>query len=341
MAMRVRTGRLAAAVLVAVIALLPGCSRYDQDTPDSALASARKMVAEKHAERLPDLIYADSKDMRKLLTQLGQTLGALQDLALAVQKAYPEEIAKLAADAEAAAKNGEAASFIQKMMSQASSGMQRSGLRRRGGGAAPQIPAGDPDEMRHTFDNALKEVFADPYGWLAKSEGRITTQSIGDDLAAIMWDGKPVFGVGMMMQRDKGKWYIVLPTNFPGVSQIMPKSPEGWEIIGGLFQVFDNAFTDLATDVKKGKCKRLDELASRAGEKMFLPAAMVVFAYSQLIDADRKAQRAAGGDKGGTQIGVQLGSTGKGAPKSGVSIKIGAQPDPKPEAKPGTPEAPK
>ncbi len=313
-------------VLLATTLIAPGCRRYEQDTPDSVLASARKMIAEKHAERLTDLIYADSKDMRTLLNQMGQTLGALQDLALEVQKAYPKEIAKLTADAEAAAKNGEATSYIQKMMTQAAPNLQ-GGRRRRGGGGGPQLPAGDPDEMRKTFDNALKEVFADPYGWLAKSEKRISTQSLGDEQAAIMWDGKPVFGVGMMMRKEAGKWYIVLPTNFPGVSSIMPKSKDGWEILGGLFEVFDNAFADLATDVKKGKCKRLDELASRAGEKMFLPAAMVVFAYSQLMDSDRKAQKAAGGDRAGPGFNVQFGGRPPGgAPKSGVTIDIGSKP---------------
>ncbi len=340
--MAARFAAILCVLLAAAGLLLPGCHRYEQDTPDSVLASARKMIAEKHAERLTDLIYADSKDMRKLLDQMGQTLGSLQDLALAVQKAYPKEIAKLAADAEAAAKDGQASSYIQKMMSQASSSLPTgTGRRRRGGPSLPQMPQGDPDEMRKTFDNALKEVFADPYGWLAKSEGRITTQSMGDDRAAIMWDGKPVFGVGMTMRLDKGKWYLELPTYAPGVNQIMPKSAEGWEILGGLFEVFDNAFADLAADVKKGKCKHLDDLASRAGEKMFLPAAMVVFAYSQLMDVDRKAQRAAGGDKGGVQMNMQIGGKG-GQGKSGVSVQIGTKsPATAPESMPQTPAPPK
>ena len=281
-------------VLALLVALVPvgGCSdEYSQNTPDDVLVTARTMIKNGDARRLTNLIYADSKDMRKLLNQFGQTLDALQDLALSVQKAYPEEIAKLKAEAEAAAQNGQASSFISKLMSQSQIGQPR--RRNRGQGQPPAQPPGDPDEMRAVFDNALKEVFADPYGWLAKSEGRLTTQSIADDRAAILWDGKPVFGVGLMMRLDQGKWYLELPTYAPGVSQIMPKSAEGWEILGGLLQVFDNTFTDLATDVKKGKCKRLDELAGKAGEKMFLPAAMVVFAYSQLVEADRKAAKEA------------------------------------------------
>jgi hypothetical protein len=285
-------------IILAVAAALAGCSRrYSQDTPQDVLASARKMIEDKRAQHLPDLVYADSKDMRTLLNQFGQTLGSLQDLALTVQKAYPKEIAKFKADAEEAAKSGKASSYIQQVIGQAASSMQ--GGRRRRGGPLIDVPGGenaDPDAMRKTFDNALKEVFADPYGWLAASQERLTVQTVSDDVAAIMWDGKPVFGVGLLMRRAEGKWYVDLPFNTPPLNRLMPKTKEGWEVLGGLFQVFDNAFTDLATDVRQGKCRELDDLASNAGEKMFVPAVMVVFAYGQLMDADRKAARAASGE---------------------------------------------
>lgn len=277
--------------LLGLLAFLGGCRRGDfpQDTPDAVLATARKMVQEKRADLLPNLIYADSKDMRKLLDQFGQTLGSLQDLAFAVNKAYPDEIAKLQEEAEAAAKNGQATSFIQKMVGQASQG--GGGRRRRGQPPAVPAPGGD-DDPRKAFNNAAKELFADPYGWLTKTEGRLTTQTIADDTAAILWDGKPVFGVGLMMKQEKGKWYVVLPTNAPGLGQVMPKSPETWEIMGGLLEVFDNALTDLTKDVKKGRCKRLEDVASKAGEKAFVPAVMVFFAYSQAMEAEKKEAKA-------------------------------------------------
>lgn len=328
-------GWLAGLALTVAAALVgSGCSKeYPQDSPDAVVATAKKMIENGDARRLTELVYADSKDMRRLLGQIGRTMGSLQDLATAVQKAYPKEIEKLKVDAEEAAKKGEASSFIQKMIGQATSQAGGPGSRRRGGqprggtnaAARPAAPGGDPEEMRATFDNALKELFADPYGWIAKSEGRLTVQTIADDRAAIMWDKKPVFGVGLMMRLDKGRWYVELPTYAPGFNQVMPKTPEGWEILGGLFVVFEKAFDDLATDVKKGKCRALDELAGNAGEKMFLPAVMVVFAYGQFMDAEKKAAK----ESGKASVGE--------AQRPGVKIEIGTKAGEK--AGPATPGA--
>lgn len=255
---------------------LAACSKYDQDSPEQVLVSARKMVQEGHADHLTDLLYADSKEMRGLLDQVGGLLGDLQSLAMAVQKAYPKEVQKLESEAAEAAKSGNASGFLQKAMGQM-------GQARRRRGATPD----NPEEMQHTFDNAFKELFADPYGWLQKSEGRLSVQHVSDDTAAVMWDGKPAFGVGLLMKEEKGRWYVMLPTGAPGVGSILPKTKEGWEILGEMVQVFDNMVTDLTDDVKKGRCKHLDEVASKAGEKAFLPAVMVFFAYGKYMDAER------------------------------------------------------
>jgi len=274
--------RLIRPIFAALCVLLVGaCSDYQQDTPDAVLASARKMVEKGDARKLTELIYAENKEMRALLSDLGGLLGSLQTLGGEVRKAYPKEIEKLQADAAAAAKDGNATSFLQKMMSQAGGG------RRRGQGQPPM----DPDAAQATFNNAMKELFADPYGWLQKSEGRISTQTVTDDTAAILWDGKPVFGVGLMMKQEKGRWYVMVPTSVPGVGSILPKTADGWEILGDVVQVFDNTVTDLTDDVRKGRCKRLEDLAAKAGDKAFLPAVMVFFAYGKYMEAERPADQ--------------------------------------------------
>jgi hypothetical protein len=256
---------------------------YPQGTPEEVLASARKMIENGDAHRLPDLVYADTPQMRGLLNELGQVLGSLQDLATQVAAAYPDEIAALTAQAEAAAKSGQATSFIQRLAGEASANMGRRGRDRRNA---------DPAAMRKLFDNAAKEVFADPYGWLARSEGRITVQTLTSDTAAILWDKKPVFGVGLMMRESEGSWYISLPTNMPVVSRAMPKSEESWMIMGNLMDVFDNTIKDLTKDVRSGKIAKLDDLARKAGEKAFIPAAITVFAFSKAMEAERKEQKA-------------------------------------------------
>lgn len=303
---------LARVMAAGAIAMAAGaCTHYSQDTPEAVLASARQMVKEGHADHLTDLIYADSKQMRTLLDQLGGLLGDLQDLALAVQKAYPKDVQKLESDAAEAAKNGNASGFLQKMVGQM--GQARS---------KRMPPADNGDEMRQTFDNAAKELFADPYGWLERSEEKLTVRTVSDDTAAIMWDGKPAFGVGLLMKQEKGRWYVLLPTSMPGVSQAMPKTEDGWEILGDMVQVFDSTLTELTDDVKKGRCPRLDDLANKAGEKAFLPAVMVFFAYEKYMEAERPPGQARPGRRGRGGGAGASGATGS----SGVS---GAAPAPK------------
>src|SRR5438876_8247246 len=109
------------------------------------------MVKEGHAERLTDLIYAETPEMRKLLGKVGQTLGTLQDLGLEVQKRFPDEVAAMRQQAEEAAKKGEASSFLQKMSGQALAG----GRRQRRGAPDPT----EANEMRSGFDMLMKQIF--------------------------------------------------------------------------------------------------------------------------------------------------------------------------------------
>lgn len=279
-------------VLVAIVGALAlgGCRRgYDQSSPQAVLKTAKEMVEKGDASRLTELIYADNQKMRQLLDEVGVVMGSLQELGRAVQKAYPEEIAKLRAEAEESAKKGEASSFIARMAGQATQQMGGIG-RRNGKGGTPM----DPDAARKTFDNAMKELFADPYGWIASNETRLTAVTVADDRAVLLWDGKPALGIGLTMQKgDDDKWYVVLPTNAPGIASVMPKTEESWEIMGSLMDVFDNMLLDLTKDVKKGKAKKLDNLATMAGEKAFVPAVMVFFAYTKAMEAEKKAAKAA------------------------------------------------
>jgi hypothetical protein len=262
---------------------------YPQDTPEAVLASAKKMVQKGDADRLPDLIYAATPQMRDLLNEVGTVLGSLQELAREVQRRYPEEIAALKAEAEASAKNGQASSFVQKMIGQAGA----MGGNRRGRRGQPPAAGAEMDDPRKLFDNAMKEVFADPYGWLAQSEGRLTVQTMTDDDAALMWDGKPVFGIGLLLHREGSKWYLMLPTNAPGLSKVLPKSKETWAIMGNLMAVFDNMIRDLTRDVRAGKAARLEDLGHLAGEKAFVPAVIVFFSYGRALEAEKKEAKAA------------------------------------------------
>lgn len=278
-------------VLAACGALsISGCGESSHDTPEATIALVRKTVEEGHAERLPRYIYADSAGMRTLLTHFGRFLGDLQKLGSAVQEKFPRDIAAMRARAEEAAKSGKSSSLLGQIMAQT-----------RPGAKKPAVAPGGPDAnnaMRDAFDDALKQLFADPYAWIAQSEKRLTTEFLTDDTVSVLWDGQPVLApIGMVMKKDvDGQWYFVLPMNLPGLSKFMPKNEKEFQIWGGLITVFDKMVVDLTKDVKSGKVRTIDDLSRKAGEMAFMPAMITVFAYSKLEEAQKK--EAKGGDGG-------------------------------------------
>lgn len=275
-----------AAVAAAAAIILPGCDDgYSQSSPDAVVRSARLMVERGDAERLPDLLYADSKDMRALYRRLGMLLGNMEGLARAIQEKFPAEVEALLRRAEEAAASGQGASLLAQMVG---GGRQRA----RRGGDEPGPAAGE--NARNAFDDALKQVFADPYGWLRRGQERLSTTLMTDDTAAILWDGKPLLApIGMTMRLERGKWYAVPPLNVPGASRFLPQSREEYAIWASLIKVVDNVVLDLTADVESGRARSLDELSERAGEKIFIPAMLVFVAYGKAMDAREDAARAA------------------------------------------------
>ena len=170
--------------------LLTACGGVDRDTPEATIASARKVVQEGRADKLGQFIYADSKDMRKLMNRFGVFLGNIQKLGDAVQEKFPKEVGALKAKAAEAAKNGKAASLLTQMTSQ---------MRPQRGKPKPTMA--QQEATRDAFNDAIKDLFADPYAWIRESETRLTTTFLTDDSVALLWDGEPVMPpLGMIMK---------------------------------------------------------------------------------------------------------------------------------------------
>jgi hypothetical protein len=277
------THRLLHALLALVLTtLLAACDRGpDRTTPEGTIAAARWAVERAEARRIGDYIYAESDDMRRLMKRLGVFLGNVQQLGNAIQTKFPAQVAALKSQAEQAAKDGKSTSLLSQLSAQ---------MRPGKGKSRPAMPAQD-EGARSAFDDALKSLFADPYAWIRESEKRLSTTFLTDDSVALLWDEKPIMApIGMVMKKDArdGRWYFVLPTNLPGVSNFMPKTKEQFEIFGGLIKVFDQVVVDLRKDVESGKLASLDDVSRAAGEKTFLPAALTVFAYSRLTETQKK-----------------------------------------------------
>ena len=243
------------------------------------------MVEGGHAERLGELIYADSPEWRELYLRLGELLGEVQDLAESVQENMPEEVAQVKADALAAAQEGRASNFIQQALT---------GRRARSSSTASPGRPGGPDPRR-LLNDTLKQIASDPYGWLEESESRLGFEWIDDFTVALTWDNRaiaPPIGI-TMKQADDGNWYLVLPTSLPQVRPVVPDTPEEFGIWASIIQVMDHAVVDMRTTVETGAVRNLDDLSRKAGENLLLPMGLVFVAYGKLVEEDMRVQREA------------------------------------------------
>ena len=72
-----RTAPIAILCAVAML-VVAGCSResgYSQEKPDDVVKTAFRMVENGEADKLPRLIYADSREFRSVLNRLGKLMG--------------------------------------------------------------------------------------------------------------------------------------------------------------------------------------------------------------------------------------------------------------------------
>jgi len=286
--------RIGCAVVMAVgCAALSGCGEtYGQDSPEQTIATAKMLVEKGEARKLGNLIYAENEDMRKLLNGLGVFMGHVQQLSTSIEEKFPKEMAELKARTEEAAKQGKATSLLTQMTQGMQRGPMAGGNRR---GRARQTAA-QRSEAEQAFNDAIKRLFADPYGWLKESEARLTSVYLTDDTSALLWDGKPILPpLGLVMKRDEeGRWFFLLPTNVPGAGNFLPKTKEEYYIWGKIIHTFDNVVVDLRRDIESGSLTTLEGVAQRAGEKAFIPAAMVFVSLGTYKDAKaREAKEAA------------------------------------------------
>ncbi len=301
-------------LVVLGLVALPGCDRADGpltlDSPEATVRTAEALVQAGRADRLVDLIHADDEQMRSLLNQFGRFLGELQKLAQAVEVAFPEEVAQLRAEAEAAAKEGRAASLIDRLTgAPAGAGGSRGfgadlirnpDLRLDTGAEARRSavnPFGGGERgrsRREAFSRIAQQFFVDPYAWLADGRGRLETVYVSDTMVALTWDGKtilPPFGL-VLIEGPDGFWRLLLPTQYPGVRRAMPQNEDEYAVYGSIVRTLENVIVDLRRDVEGGQVRNLTDLSDSAVEKVAIPAALVFFALSEVID------ERGGGDRG-------------------------------------------
>jgi len=273
-----RTPAVLSALFV-LLAVVSGCSKeptLSQKTPDDVVRTAKRLVKDGRADQLHKLIYADDEYSRAFMRRVGKLLGHMQELAFEVERAFPKDVKRIkdqaAAKAVAAGKSGGGGAAA--ILGQLSSGSRQ----------------GSRQEREKAFETLVADLFADPYGWLAENENRLTTELITDEQAALLWDKEAILPpVGLALrQADDGKWYLMLPLNLPVIAKYKPATLEEWSLYASLVKVFDNAIIDLRDDVRAGKIVSFNDVARKAGEKLFPPAALTFVAINKYYQAKSK-----------------------------------------------------
>jgi hypothetical protein len=274
--------RVMAAAVLALGLVLGGCDRpresYSRSSPEAVVESAVLMVQKEEAERLTELVYARDVGMRSLLNQIGLMLGAMEELSDEIAAKFPEELEALRASIEA--DGGK--SLVEQFAS-----------------ASRRNDSGGGDRFREI----AMRIFSDPYGWIKLHGDKLDVIYIADDTYGVMYDGKVLLEPwGLLVQEQEDGWYLMLPTNLPGASRILPNTDDEYAIWGSLFKTVENGVRDMAGDVRDGRTTSMNQLGQSAVEKFAIPAVMVAYAYAKYKDAeeaDAKAAKAAGGDDDG------------------------------------------
>lgn len=244
---------------------------FSQATPEEVMASAKQMVIDGRADLLTELIWAEDESMRGLYRHLGGVMGSLQGVALAAARAYPDDIERVRNAAIEAAENGRSTNIFARAV----------------GGARQRRSASRFSQSDDPLNDVLQTILANPYGWLESNVDRLTTQTISDDMVALMWDNKPIFPpMGVILQlKDDQKWYLVLPTHLPMVKGVLPKTEDEYQVWASVLMVFERAFDDLRDDIESGKIRNLDRAAEEAGKKVVVPAMLTFFALGKVYEA--------------------------------------------------------
>ncbi|MEM8757179.1 MAG: hypothetical protein AAGF47_05280 [Planctomycetota bacterium] len=283
-----------AAVAVGLFVLVPAWQAaprvYDRSSPEAVVESFATMVETGDAGRIHELLFVESESMRAAYARLGAMADELLRLAATLEQRMPEEIDRLRAEAEEAAERGEATGFLGRV----TQGLAQQ--RRR--------PNRDNRERDRAFNLAVRQLLASPLSSFEEARGRLTTVSITDDAAGLLWDGAPVlppFGVSMVRDPGDQTWSIVLPLDLPLLSRYRPRTDQQWQIAAYLFQAWENAARDIRLKVDAGEIRNLDQAASEAGAMVLPPTVMIGVAYAKQLEAAEEAADASDADEDGSE----------------------------------------
>lgn len=233
--------------------LLGGCSdpEYDVSTPEAALEAMHQMARDGRADLMSRMIFIEARDItfddgvteasaiREVIDKAGAMLGRLYRVAQQLRERFPAEM-------EAAAR-------------EAQSGQRSEGLF-----------GGD--------NRQLARFMTDPFGLLSEQRARLSTEDLGDGTAAVLLDGKPMFGgLGLLMREVDGAWKIDIPISL--LRDYRPSTRHEWAVLASLMLGLENSLKQFEDELDDGRLRNLAQASERAGRLLFESAAVQVFLY--------------------------------------------------------------
>lgn len=209
-----------------------GCAdpEYDASSPQAALDSMHKMIADGRPHMLTMLVHIDARDItyddgvteasaiQDVLGKTGDMLERLIRVAQSLRERFPDD--------------------VKRAMSQIGSADQRA-------------------------DAGLARFMIDPLGLLDEQRSRLAVEDLGDGTAAVLIDGKPAFGFGLQMRGIDGLWKIDVPIDL--LRNYRPNTREEWSVLASMMLSMENALIAFEDELDRGDFRNLNHASQRAG----------------------------------------------------------------------------
>ncbi|MEE2896140.1 MAG: hypothetical protein VX726_10425 [Planctomycetota bacterium] len=219
--------------------LLSGCGRqdYDTSTPESVLASARLMIENGDADRLPELMHFDARDItfedgvteasaiEDVKGKLAELLGRLWTIGEELQARFPDE----------------SLDTLQE--------------------AVVMVDGGDEGD----WTDIVGQLLSSPYQFLDEGQDRIEILDLGDGTAAILWDDEPALGGFVAMLETDGGWRASVPIELVRDTEYWPKTRWEWSVVASMLLSIENALEDFEASVRNDEFRSLSQASASAG----------------------------------------------------------------------------
>ena len=251
-------------ILACVLGAALGCKKpkFNTSTPEDMLDAATEMVAQNHAEYLPTLLDIPARDIT-----------------------FDDGVTEASAIDEVKLKAGD-------MLAR---------LVRVAGELRDRFPKQVEKEIKIVLgkgrnasvrDIAIAAI-ADPAAWLTAQRALLTATDLGDETAALNFDGQPIFAGALTLTQTSDGWRVRFPVELVRSSKYWPDSREEWAIVASMMLAVENALKDFERDLNGGSIKNLDAASSRVGRLIGESVVAQSIIYSMMKregDQDESAQ---------------------------------------------------